>query len=127
MSKNEKTPPKKPALNPYWLYGAIALFFLGMSFFGDGNSLSEEQKINISTFERYLNNGDISRVLVINKNTAQVTLTENALADDKHSKAKSTDLFGRSNVSGPHYQFEVGNLELFQKKTRSCRSKWCRF
>ena len=122
MSKNEKLPPKKPALNPYWLYGAIALFFLGMSFFGDSDGIGDNQKINISTFERYLNDGEVSRVVVINKNAAQVTLTDKALEETKHNKAISTNILGRSNAAGPHYQFEVGNLELFQKKLEAAES-----
>ncbi len=67
MSKNEKKQPKKPALNPYWLYGSIALFFIGMSFFGSGDNLGDNQNINISTFERYLNDGEVSSVTIINK------------------------------------------------------------
>ena len=122
MSKNEKLPPKKTALNPYWLYGAIALFFLGMSFFGDSDGIGDNQKINISTFERYLNDGEVSRVVVINKNAAQVTLTDKALEETKHNKAISTNILGRSNAAGPHYQFEVGNLELFQKKLEAAES-----
>ena len=121
--KKEKTPPKKPAINSYWLYASIILFFLGMSFFGGGNDLGEDQKINISTFEHYLNDGEVSRVVVINKNLAQVTLTEDALQETKHSKAEKTDLLGRKNSSGPHYQFEVGNLELFQKKLETAEKK----
>ena len=121
--KKEKTPPKKPTINSYWLYASIILFFLGMSFFGGGNDLGEDQKINISTFEHYLNDGEVSRVVVINKNLAQVTLTEAALQETKHSKAEKTDLLGRKNSSGPHYQFEVGNLELFQKKLETAEKK----
>ena len=127
MAKKEKTPLKKPSINPYWFYGSIVLFFLGMSFFGDGNGIGEDQKINISTFERYLNNAEVSRVVVINKNTAQVTLTKEALADAKHSKAKSSDFLGRNNDAGPHYQFEVGNLELFQKKLEAAEAKGVTF
>ncbi|MGB0280152.1 MAG: ATP-dependent zinc metalloprotease FtsH [Flavobacteriaceae bacterium] len=127
MPKNEKTPPKKPALNPYWFYGSIVLFFLGMSLFGGGNGLGEDQKINISTFERYLNDGEVSRVVVVNKNTAQVTLTEEALQETKHKNAKSSDILGRSNDSGPHYQFEVGNLELFQKKLEAAEATGVEF
>ena len=127
MAKKEKTPPKKPALNPYWLYGSIVLFFLGMSFFGGGNGISEDQQINISSFERFLNDGEVSRVVVVNKNTAQVTLTELALQETKHKKAKSTDILGRSNDAGPHYQFEVGNLELFQKKLEAAESNGVKF
>ncbi len=127
MPKNKKTPPKKPTLNPYWFYGSIVLFFLGMSLFGGGNGLGEDQKINISTFERYLNDGEVSRVVVVNKNTAQVTLTEEALEETKHKNAKSSDFLGRSNDSGPHYQFEVGNLELFQKKLEAAEANGVEF
>ena len=127
MAKKEKTPTKKPALNPYWLYGSIVLFFLGMSFFGGGNGISEDQQINISSFERFLNDGEVSRVVVVNKNTAQVTLTELALQETKHKKAKSTDILGRTNDAGPHYQFEVGNLELFQKKLEAAESNGVKF
>ena len=93
-----------------------------MSFFGDSDSLGDNQKINISTFERYLNDGEVSRVVVVNKNAAQVTLTDEALKETKHNKAISTNILGRSNAAGPHYQFEVGNLELFQKKLEAAES-----
>ena len=116
MSNKEKTPPKKSAINSYWIYASIILFFVGISFFGGGDSMSSDQNINISTFENYLNDGEVSKVVVVNKRTAQVTLTENALSESKHSKANKPDLLGRKNSIGPHYQFEVGNLELFQKK-----------
>ena len=116
MSNKEKTPPKKSAINSYWIYASIILFFVGISFFGGGDSMSSDQNINISTFENYLNDGEVSKVVVVNKRTAQVTLTENALSESKHSKANKPDLLRRKNSIGPHYQFEVGNLELFQKK-----------
>ena len=127
MAKKEKTPPKKPAISSYWLYASIILFFIGMSFFGGSYSMSSDQKINISNFENYLLDGEVSKVVVVNKKTAQVTLTETALTETKHSKANKTDLFGRKNSSGPHYQFEVGNLELFQKKLEAAEEKGVSF
>jgi cell division protease FtsH len=127
MAKKEKTPPKKPAISSYWLYASIILFFIGMSLFGGSDSMSNDQKINISTFENYLNDGEVSKVVVVNKKTAQVTLTETALSETKHSKANKTDLLGRKNSSGPHYQFEVGNLELFQKKLEAAEEKGVSF
>jgi cell division protease FtsH len=98
-----------------------------MSFFGGSDSMSSDQKINISNFENYLLDGEVSKVVVVNKKTAQVTLTETALTETKHSKANKTDLFGRKNSSGPHYQFEVGNLELFQKKLEAAEEKGVSF
>ena len=127
MAKKEKTPPKKPAISSYWLYASIILFFIGMSIFSRSDSMSSDQKINISNFENYLLDGEVSKVVVVNKKTAQVTLTETALTETKHSKANKTDLFGRKNSSGPHYQFEVGNLELFQKKLEAAEEKGVSF
>ena len=127
MAKKEKIPPKKPAISSYWLYASIILFFIGMSFFGGSDSMSSDQKINISNFENYLLDGEVSKVVVVNKKTAQVTLTETALTETKHSKANKTDLFGRKNSSGPHYQFEVGNLEFFQKKLEAAEEKGVSF
>lgn len=127
MAKKEKTPPKKPAISSYWLYASIILFFIGMSIFSRSESMSSDQKINISNFENYLLDGEVSKVVVVNKKTAQVTLTETALTETKHSKANKTDLFGSKNSSGPHYQFEVGNLELFQKKLEAAEEKGVSF
>jgi cell division protease FtsH len=127
MAKKEKTPNKKPMLSSYWLYGLIAAFFISMSYFNNSDGLSNDQQINISTFERFLNEDEVERVLVINKNLAQVTIKDDALQTSKHKKARTKDFFGRSSSSGPHYQFEVGNLEIFQGKLENAKSNGVEF
>ena len=124
--KSSKTPPK-PKFNSYWIYAGIALFFLGLNFLSSGDDTGDGQQINISTFERYLNNGDISNVKVINKSLAQVTLTEEAFNNPTHKLAQKKNLLGQLNVHGPHYQFEVGNLELFQKKLEAAEKNNIQF
>ena len=120
MAKKEKTPNKKTNLSSYWLYGLIAVFFISMSYFNN-SGVSNDQRINISTFERFLNDNEVERVLVINKSLAQVTIKDDALQTSKHKKARSTDFLGRSNSGGPHYEFEVGNLEIFQTKLEEAK------
>lgn len=127
MAKKEKTPNKKPTLSSYWLYGLIAAFFISMSYFNNSDGLSNDQQINISTFERFLNEDEVERVLVINKNLAQVTIKDDALQTSKHKKARTKDFFGRSSSSGPHYQFEVGNLEIFQGKLEKAKRNGVEF
>jgi len=121
MAKKEKTPNKKTNYSSYWLYGLIAVFFISMSYFNN-SGVSKDQRINISTFERFLNDDEVERVLVINKSLAQVTIKDDALQTSKHKKARSTDFLGRSNPGGPHYEFEVGNLEIFQTKLEEAKS-----
>jgi ATP-dependent metalloprotease FtsH len=126
MAKKEKTPNKKSNLSSYWLYGLIAVFFISMSYFNNGG-VSSDQRINISTFERFLNDDEVERVLVINKSLAQVTIKDDALQTSKHKKARSADFLGRSNSGGPHYEFEVGNLEIFQTKLEEAKSNGIAF
>ena len=126
MAKKEKTPNKKTNLSSYWLYGLIAVFFISMSYFNN-SGVSNDQRINISPIERFLNDDEVERVLVINKSLAQVTIKDDALQTSKHKKARSTDFLGRSNSGGPHYEFEVGNLEIFQTKLEEAKSNGVAF
>ena len=126
MAKKEKTPNKKTNFSSYWLYGLIAVFFISMSLFNN-SGVSNDQRINISTFERFLNDDEVERILVINKSLAQVTIKGDALQTSKHKKARSTDFLGRSNSGGPHYEFEVGNLEIFQTKLEEAKRKGIAF
>ncbi len=112
-NQKKNTPPK---FNAYWIYGIIITLLLGMSLFGGDSGFQNIQKTNISAFEGYLNDGDISEVIVINKNLAQITLTPEALNKPVHEGTRTTNFLGQENLKGPHYQFEVGNLELFQLK-----------
>ncbi|MDO7542541.1 MAG: ATP-dependent zinc metalloprotease FtsH [Flavobacteriaceae bacterium] len=110
-----ENPVKKPKFNYYWIYGIVVVGLLTFSMFGDGSSQTLK-KTNISEFERFLNDGDVMEVVVYNKNLAKVSLTKQALEKPIHEATKTKNLFGQVNINGPHYQFEVGNLELFQRK-----------
>ena len=89
MIKKEKKPNNKPAFNNYWIYGALIVFFIAVNFIGVGSNNPSNNQINPSTFEKFLNNGDVSRIVVINKNKAQVTLTNEAfLSPETKNKVK---------------------------------------
>ena len=118
--------PKKPKFNTYWVYGLVIVGLLAVSLLGDSNSQTLK-KTNISEFERFLNDGDVMEVVVYNKNLAKVSLTEKALEKSIHSGTKTKNLFGQENTKGPHYQFEVGNLELFQRKLEKAESNGITF
>ena len=106
----------KSKFNPYWVYGIIITILLGMSMFGGDNNWQTINKTNISDFEKFLNDGDVEEVIVINQKLARVTLNQYGLEKSIHKKVESKNILGQENISGPHYEFEVGNLELFQRK-----------
>ena len=121
IMKEEKK-PIPPKFNIYWIYGAIIIILLGLSLFG-GNDWQTVSKTNISNFEKYLNNGDVSEVIVIrNKSSVRVTLAAEALKKSEHQAVVATNFLGQENIRGPHYQFEVGSLELFEEKLEKARN-----
>ena len=62
-------------------------------------------------------------VVVRNKSSVRVTLNQEALGKSEHQPANSKNIFGQENSSGPHYQFEVGSLELFEEKLEKAREQ----
>jgi cell division protease FtsH len=111
----EKNPnPKKIKINPWLIYGAVALIFLFISFITGGSSFDEPLKTSSSKFNEYLEKGQVEKVIVYNKTEADVFLTTAALKESIH-KAVAKDLLNRPN-KGPHYTFEIGNDEIFQNK-----------
>ena len=119
----EEKKPKPQKFNIYWIYGAIIFVLLGLSLFV-GNDWQTMNKTNISSFEKFLNNGDVSKVVVIrNKSSVRITLTPEALNKSDHQDIITKNILGQENSQGPHYQFEVGSLELFEEKLEKARSK----
>ena len=118
----EEKKSNQPKFNIYWIYGAIIFVLLGLSLFG-GNDWQTTSKTNISNFEKFLNAGDVSEVIVIrNKSSVRVTLSKEALNKPEHKALLTKNILGQENIKGPHYQFEVGSLELFEEKLEKARS-----
>ena len=111
----------KSKINIYWFYASVVFFILSIGLLGGDSGLQNTQPTDISTFENYLRNGDISKVAIINQRYARVTLNENALDKDIHKSAKAKNFLGQDNLSGPHYQFEIGTPELFETKLQEIR------
>ena len=123
----KKGKDNKSKFNPYWVYGIIIAVLIGISVFGGDSNWQTVSKTNISDFERFLNEGDVEEIIVVNQKLAKVTLNSYGLDKSTHQKAKSKNIIGQENNSGPHYEFEVGNLELFQRKLEQAKEKGIEF
>ena len=113
--------------SPYWIYGVVITILLVMSMFGGDSSWQSISKTNISDFERFLNDGDVEEIIVVNQKLAKVTLSSYGLEKSTHKKVKSKNILGQENTRGPHYEFEVGNLELFQRKLEEAEGNGIQF
>ena len=76
--------------------------------------MSKPGELSSSKFNVFLERGDIAKVIVYNKTEAEVFLTADALKSTDH-KAVAKNYLDQPN-QGPHYVFDPGNEEIFQKK-----------
>lgn len=112
---NENKNSNRIKINPWLVYAAVLGLFLFISYITGGSNFQELAKTTSSRFNNYLEHGDVQKVIVYNKAEAEVYLTPEALKKPEH-KSVAKDLLNRPNVKGPHYVFDIGNDEIFQKK-----------
>ena len=120
MNKKKNTNQTKNT--SYWMYGLIISIFIIFTYVGNSDNFKRTKKINISTYEKYVNSSEVSKITIINKTLAEVTLTDNALLNEVHKDVSKTNFLGQRNIIGPHYTFEVGDLELFQRRLEEAES-----
>jgi cell division protease FtsH len=114
MAKDNKPNPSKIKFGPWLIPGALIVFFIVFSIFSGDSGLSKPGELSSSKFNVFLERGDIEKVIVYNKTEAEVFLTAAALKEVDH-KAVTKNVLDQPN-KGPHYVFDPGNEEIFQKK-----------
>ena len=121
MARKKKT--NTPKNNFYWIYASIIFLIISLSFVGVDKGLQNVQQSDISSFEDFLSNGDVNKITIVNQRYALVSINENALSKEIHRKVKTKKFLGQDNLIGPHYQFEIGPPEIFQKKLDEIKIK----
>lgn len=110
---NNKNINKKPKVSSYWIYGLILAIFLFINIFSGGMGSTGSQTTPSQFFD-YLEDGDVEKVEIVNQREAKVYLTPAAQQKEVHKSAKRPQLLPMSGQS-PNYQFEFGDLQLFQE------------
>ena len=112
MSKDKNPKPFK--FNAYWVYGIVIGLFIVFNFFSGGIGPTNGQTTTPSKFFKYLKDGDVQKVEIVNKREALVYLTEKAVKKEIHSKTQTQQLIPLGTT--PNYKFEFGDVQLFQKQ-----------
>ncbi len=122
---NHKKPPLKPAPSGNKNYGtwfviSILLFGLWM-FFYNGPQSGYDRNITIDYFFDLLHKGKVKEVDIINKKVAKVYLTDEALKEEPFKQLRPATGFFATNE--PQYTFEIGDLQLFEKKLEDAKKQ----
>lgn len=115
MAKDNKNiNDKKPKFSPYWIYGIILSLFLVFTLFNN-SGLDTANSTNPTQFFKFVRDGDVAKVEIVNRRLAKVYLTKEASQKEVHKKSKPTS-FSLSSAQIPNYRFEFGELEIFQNE-----------
>lgn len=86
MTKEKQN--KRPKFSAYWIYAILLLFIFGMNFFSGGGMWYQPKETSQAKFEEFLRNGDVARVVVVNKREAKIYLTPEALEKEAHKDVR---------------------------------------
>ena len=102
--------------NFYWIYGAIALFFITIQIVNlFSNSITKITKKEF--FTEFLIEGDVEKVTIVNNEFVEVFIKKSKLEKDKHKVIKT------NRIIGPHYYFNVTSGEKFENDLNEFYSK----
>lgn len=105
---------KKPKFNPYWIYGVIIAVFLAIQLFSNVGS-QDGNTTNPTQFFKFVADGDVVRVEIVNKRVCKVYLTKEAEQKEIHKKSVPNTLLPTT-TRLPNYKFEFGDLQIFQNQ-----------
>ncbi len=113
MSKEKKNTSKNikaPKFNFYWIYGILFVLFVVYQVF-NSESLSTKN-LSQNEFKTILKDNDIDKIVIVNKDIANIYIKSEASEKEKHKKNKGSLYSSNS----PMYYYDFGDLQNFEKE-----------
>ncbi len=100
----------KPKFNYMWIYALLAILIIGLQFFGSWGE--SPKQIGWGEVKTMVTNQDIERLVLVNKEFAEIYIKKEKFKLDKYKNLKPTDSFG---ASRPQFVYNIGSVETFEK------------
>ena len=113
---NENKPSRFSA---FWFYAGLALIlFFILNPLSSSGLWKQPEEIPQTECEKFLQDGDISRVVVVNKHQARIYLFPEAMEKPDHKKVRAESPLFKAGADSdvPQYKMEVGVLENFENR-----------
>jgi ATP-dependent metalloprotease FtsH len=117
-------PPRKnrPRFSFYWIYAILAIIFIAIQYFNYSNPTKETTWPKL---EEMLTKQDVEKIVVINKEKAEIYIKKAKLQSDTAYKEFQKKSFGSYSGNNPQYFYQIGSEEIFNvllKDTRDSTS-----
>ncbi len=114
MAKKRKNNTIEIRPNFMWVWGAIILCIIGYSLFSEGKAVPVVGDWN--TVEELIHKGEVERIKVINKNNADVYLTDEAI--ERYHNAEEDNLFKNVPEHGKQLTFTIGSVDILDRDVK---------
>lgn len=94
-----------------WLYGLIGAFIIGYYVFGDVNDTPVSS--DWTTVEQMVEKGEVEKILIVNRDQAQVFLKKEAIA--QYRRDTVDERFRRLPETGVQLLFTIGSVDSFRE------------
>ena len=106
--------PKKRRVSFYWIYAILFVVLIGLQFFGRDDTKQEE--IDQGKLIEMLQNQEIAKIELVNKEDAEVYLNEKGLKKN----FPDAQAVGGTTVK-PNYTYKIGSLERFEEMVETAQ------
>jgi len=107
----------KGKFNFYWIYGILAVIFIGLQFIG-GNDTSKET--NWGELRNMLQNEAVEKLSLVNKEIAEIYIKKDKLheyTDKDSNNSTSTNFAGPT----PDFYYQIGSIETFEQRVQEAQ------
>ena len=125
QDKNKNNNRNNPRMNMnmprpsfFWLYGLAAVFIIGWAIIGNGSDAPLPS--DWSSVERMVEQGDVERIQIVNRDQAQVYLTKEAI--ERYRNDAQNKQFARLPESGVQFVFTIGSVDSFREDLQAAET-----
>jgi ATP-dependent metalloprotease FtsH len=102
--------------NAYWIYAAIFVLIMAFQFFTSGDLVTKN--ISKNEFNNILGQNDISKIVIVNNNLAQIFIKEEAQTKERYKKMISSTFYSKGSYLFEHNFGDLQNFENDIEKSR---------
>ncbi|WP_405562187.1 ATP-dependent zinc metalloprotease FtsH [Polaribacter sp. Asnod6-C07] len=117
-NKENKSNLPKFKFNSYWIYGAILIVIIAVQFFNSGDLASKS--ISKNKFDAILKANDIKEIVVLNKDVAQIFLTQEALKKTTHKEFTNSTFYRPGSAV---YEYNFGDQRTFEESVAKAKQE----
>ncbi len=105
MGNNKPSGTNKQKFNGYWIYIALAIFFIGITFF---NSAEQPKEVDWNQFSKMVSEQKVTKLNVVNKEKVEIYVKNDSVPSESEVTEKTRKRgLGQFTPEGPKYVFNI--------------------